>query len=179
MQLTIRFSKLSIRRTKNFTLPHVIFFIGQMRIGQLDIIAILRRGGFRILFRGVQLFHFIDRPLFGSIRFDLIINFLIEFDGNVGQTSCYAPQPFSFGIEDKAFIVGRWSTLFLGFKLELFIIHHANLIIKIALRALAGTLPALDRSRWHLEPVLQTPWATQDLHLDFLYWFCCHYYLLI
>lgn len=147
-----------------------------MGVRQLHLKAILRQIGFCIFFRGVLLLNFIDVVLFGGDVFDIVINFCMGVYGNVGETACYASQSFAVGIEIEPFVIGGRGALFLGFEFELFIIGHANLIIEIALPAPALAVCCLHGTGWQLRPALESPRSTQNLHLDFLHRFCCHYY---
>ena len=176
VQLPIRLPKLSVGRAEQLTWPMAIFFICQMRVRQLHLKAILRQAGFLIFFRSLLLLNFIDGVLFGGDLFDIVINFCIGADGEVGETACYTSQSFAFGIEVKPFVVLRRSALFLGLEPELFIIRQANLIVKIALPAPALAVYCLHRAGWQLRPALEPPRSTQHLHLHFLHRFCCHYY---
>ena len=118
VQLPIRLSKLSVGRTEQLTRSMAIFFICQVRVRQLHLEAILRQVGFCIFFRSVLLLHFIDVVLFGGDLFDVVINFCIEADGDVGETASYASQSLALGIEIEPFVVLRRSALFLGLEPE-------------------------------------------------------------
>jgi hypothetical protein len=147
-----------------------------MCVWQLEVIALLPWDGFWDLFRGILFLYLIDWVLFGCHLVDLIIIFLIDFYGDVRETSCYASQLFAFGIEWKPFVIWRGSAFLLWFELELFIILHANLIIDIALPALPLALRCLHWFAWLLWLILESARASEGRDLDFLYWFCCHYY---
>jgi hypothetical protein len=106
VQLAVGLAELSVGRGEGFIEPEGVLLVGGVDVGEVDVVAVLRGGGFGELFGGVLVFDLANLVLLGRNLF--ILNIILGVDGgrDVGETASDASRLVILGVREERFVVG-------------------------------------------------------------------------
>ncbi len=106
VEFAVGLAELGVGGGKGLIEPGERFLGGGVKVGEVEVVAVLGRGGFGKLLGGILLFNLGDLVLLGRDLF--ILNIELGWDGGrgVGETASDASRLVGFGVGEECFVVG-------------------------------------------------------------------------